>query len=291
MRVNWPGVKCVACGSAEPLCVEHVLPAVIGGILHARIICRSCNSRIGTEIDAQLQRDDSLRGAVLALADRLPAHRHRMLEGMTAVAVSDGGPPVSGRIRRNQFKVGATQLADGSLVQSNADGLRAIHQILSRRGLDAKHVAEAVARAELAEFGQRVTVAPGLEVINWATQCIYPVPSGKVADARPFVKIALEFLSLSLGMSVYSEGVRMVWDSLFDTQALARLAELTLLQDAEYAGFHGIAIERNQPNVSIQVRLFGRLAYRVIFPRLAVNGPAYVYTHSLESGLDWLATV
>jgi hypothetical protein len=64
--------------------------------------------------------------------------------------------------------------------------------------------------------------------------------------------------------------------------AAAFSVERLLAQD--YAPFHGICFEGNDPYVKIQVRLFGRLAYRVHFRRLSLDQRKIVYTHNLKSG-------
>jgi hypothetical protein len=51
-----------------------------------------------------------------------------------------------------------------------------------------------------------------------------------------------------------------------------------------YGPFHGLYFEGNDPYAKIQVRLFGRLAFRVHFDRLALDGPKIVYTHDLKTG-------
>ena len=58
------------------------------------------------------------------------------------------------------------------------------------------------------------------------------------------------------------------------------------LNSSEYKPFHGICFEGNHPHARVQIRLFGWLAFRVHFLRLAVGGPRFVYTHYLDSNSE-----
>jgi hypothetical protein len=56
------------------------------------------------------------------------------------------------------------------------------------------------------------------------------------------------------------------------------------LEAKEYAPFHGVCFEGNDPYTKIQVRLFGKLSYRVHFHHLSLDRPKIIYTHYLKSG-------
>ena len=61
--------------------------------------------------------------------------------------------------------------------------------------------------------------------------------------------------------------------------------EVLRLNASEYKPFHGICFEGNDPYTRVLIRLFGWLAFRVHFRRLAVSGPRFVYTQSLATEL------
>lgn len=265
---------------------EHVIPDVLGGILRAPMLCADCNSWCGAQLDRQVQADDSLRLAALALGERLPQIRDRVLHKMKAASVSDRGA-TEGDVRYCQFKVRPSVQPDGSLIQSTEDGRKAVEQILRKRGADESTVIHALAKFDGAPFGQRVSLHPDLDVIQWQTKEIRQVLKGETGDDRPFIKIAVEFACLTLGRAAHHDGIAAIWNDL--RAPGGRSASVDYLQDQEYEPFHGIAIEQNQPVLRVQVRLFGKLAYRITFPKLAVNGPRWVYTHRLDLGEDSIA--
>jgi hypothetical protein len=51
------------------------------------------------------------------------------------------------------------------------------------------------------------------------------------------------------------------------------------VDDAELV--HGLYFEGNLPDAVVQIRLFGRVYFRVHFLGLVVAGPQYAYTHKL----------
>lgn len=59
------------------------------------------------------------------------------------------------------------------------------------------------------------------------------------------------------------------------------------LMASKESAFHGLAFEGNDPHGRFQVRLLGKWAYRVHFPRLAVEHPSIAYTHDLKTGEHW----
>lgn len=46
---------CIYCGGTNELTKEHVFPKAMGGSLEVKTVCRTCNSRFGTELDWHLQ--------------------------------------------------------------------------------------------------------------------------------------------------------------------------------------------------------------------------------------------
>ena len=106
-------------------------------------------------------------------------------------------------------------------------------------------------------------------------------------------KIAYEFLACHVGSSIYdSTGpvaeLRHVLETLSFEDTVVRIENLRTDRSQP---IHGIVVERSEPNVVIQIRLFGSLAYRVHFPRVAFPGPHFVYTHDLVSNCEGVQLV
>ena len=63
MRVEFDFAKCIICLERSPGSWEHVIPRSLGGRLQARILCKKCNSELGSQIISSLQSDPSIRFA------------------------------------------------------------------------------------------------------------------------------------------------------------------------------------------------------------------------------------
>lgn len=269
--------------------LEHVIPKVLGGALASRILCKQCNDFLGSEVDCHAQRDDSLRAALLAVGDRIPAIRDRVLHGMGAEAITGLGP-IPGTLKDGAFKIKAGKLADDSIIQSVDQARRTVDRLLKHEGIPDSARLEALASFDKAPEGVRTTLSSGVDVVQWKTREIKPTLKGDAADDRLFVKIAFEFLAISVGGDAYGRGLNSGRQRLIDPSAARDVVVVEYLQGADYDTFHGIAIEQNEPFVRVHMRLFGKLAYRVSFRNVTVSGPRWVYTHLLDKNEESMAT-
>jgi hypothetical protein len=103
-------------------------------------------------------------------------------------------------------------------------------------------------------------------------------------------KIAYEFLAGHLGNEIYDRKV-----ALDDLRAMFLnnvISENDVIVERLYAEnsrfFHGICFEGNSPHAKVLIRLFGTLAFRVSFKRLAVGGARFIYTHMIATGDDYM---
>ena len=157
--------------------------------------------------------------------------------------------------------------------------------MLRRQGYDAPFRAEAIRLLDDAPENVRVTVAPGLEIVKWEVTKLELALDGPLMDSVVPLKIAFEFLACHLGTAVYEEAppldeVRRVLAGGSIDPNWVLIERLT----AEKARpFHGIIFEGNAPHARFQIRLFGKLAFRVHFLRLAVGGSRGQYTHDLAT--------
>lgn len=208
--------------------------------------------------------------------------------------ISDGpGGKASGYIRGGDFVVASKQNEDGSLVQPTPDARRAISTMLQRRGYDAPFRAEALRRFDEAPENTRVEVAPGLEIAKWQVTGIELALDGPLMDPVVPIKSAFEFLAGHLGTAIcekappLEEVRRVLGGGAIDTSHI-RVERLHALKSRS---FHGIIFEGNHPHALVQVRFFGKLAFRVHFLKLAVGGPRAKYTHDLATNEESLVQI
>ena len=137
----------------------------------------------------------------------------------------------------------------------------------------------------------RVSLTQTLEVVKWSIESIQPTLDGPLLNLVVPLKIAYEFLALHLNDAVYQDlpalaAVRsaLASNSIDTTHLLIERLHAPIAKP-----FHGIVFEGNDPHATVQVRLFGKLAFRIHFKTLSVGGPRFVYTHDLIDNEEHVA--
>lgn len=288
MNIQWPEDRCILCLKETSLSKEHVIPKALGGILTCQFLCKDCNSYLGSSIEAEAKTDPSIRIAIENLRSSIPDLANELTENQDFISYGPGGAD-RGVVRSGEFEVKSGTREDGSLIQPTHDARGSIEKILRRYGASDDVVREALRKFDKGEENERVKVAPGVEVIKWSIEKL-EVDLSRSRLISPIIplKIAYEFLAILMGTLIYRE----VHEMMELRTVLLQNAEnhgsfqVDRLNAPEYKPFHGICFEGNSPYARILIRLFGWLAFRVHFKRLAFDGPCVAYTHYLDSGQD-----
>ena len=259
------------------------MPEALGGRLQVDFLCVACNSRLGHDVDAFVKRDPAIGLAIHAFAAAHPEQGVALLEGLDVMAHSQGGVS-SAKIIKGEARIRSERLADGSLIQPTRTARKSVETMLLRQGTQPGPLEEALRKFDSAPPDRPVEVAPGLVVTNWTVTKVEPDLSGAVLDPLLPLKIAFEFLALHFGAAIYQPLPPLVAirDSLQGGQ-LHESISITSLRANRDDPIHGILLEGNDPHARVQIRLFGRLAYRVHFRTIAVGGKRFAYTHDLAT--------
>ncbi len=250
-------------------------------------LCASCNSHLGHAVDATARSDPSVALAIHQFHSEHPQRADSLREGMPYRVRSADGTSEA-KIKRGGLRVRSEKLEDGSLVQPTDVARRSVATMLRRAGYPEAPLEAALQKFDTAPDERRVEIAPGLEVAKWLITQARPDLSGSPLSPILPAKIAYEFLACHVGASIYGTAgplseLRHVLSALSFEETAVRIE---YLQADRSHPIHGIVVERSEPNVLIQIRLFGSLAYRVHFPRVGFSGPRFVYTHDLVSDRD-----
>ena len=287
MNAIWPVARCILCLEESELSVEHVIPRAFGGVLTSRVLCRTCNSELGSNVESAGKSDPTVLVAVRKLHDDVPERFQWLIENQPHVAIGEG-PRTSGYIRDGAFRAKRQELDDGSLILPTDEARRAVTTMLKRGDYGQVPIERALETFERMPENRKTTIAPGLDVVKWRIERIdLDLNRSKLIDPLLPAKIAFEFLALCAGTAIYAEvpqlsnlrrilRTRTGWDE--------NVLRVERLDAGDARPFHGICSEENPVHVQIQIRLFGCLAYRVRFPRLHLGGPRYAYTHLLDTG-------
>ena len=252
-------------------------------------LCASCNGDLGHRIDALAKKDPAIALAIRDLEVTHPEQARRLVEGMDLIVYSVGG---SSKARRQgaDIRIRSHLLPDRSLVQPTDTARESVQRILEKRGTQPTPLEEALRKFDSAPPDERVAVAPGLEIAKWTISRVELDLSGPPLNPLLPLKIAFEFLAGHLGAAIYdwAPPLEAIRESL-RSGPLDQSVEIELLRAEREQPLHGILFEGNHPHARVQVRLFGKLAYRVHFKNLRVAGTRFVYTHMLASDEEDIA--
>jgi hypothetical protein len=292
MKVPWPGDRCIICLGNDAPSEEHVIPEALGGDLTCNFLCKPCNDVFGSSFEAKAKTDPAIRLAVAKLRSEIPLIHDRIEEGQQYFAQS-GPARIRGVFRQGAVAPRTSRHTDGSVMMPTNEAPEHIERILVKDGHTPEFVQAALKKFAAAPEGQTIELSPSLSIINWPTD----KPKRDFSRATPVddlvvVKIAFEFLALISGTAICNDTA-----GLSEIRSVLKCARgsdafrVERLEATDYAPFHGICFEGNDPYVKIQVRLFGKLSYRVHFRRLSLDQRKIVYTHQLKSGHENIAII
>lgn len=203
--------------------------------------------------------------------------------------IADSSPgPVRGFLQGNEFRVLAKKLSDGSIIQRTPAGRGAIEKYLKKSGAEEPEIKNVLGRFDATPENIPIPINKDMHAVKWSAGPLQPTLDGAFLSDRFIVKVAYEFLACILGKSITTDH-----PPLSTARAILKGAQpsggnvrVEHLHANKYAALHGIFFEGNRPHVVIQVRLFGWLAFRVHFEKLAIRAPSLTYTHLLDEGVD-----
>ena len=157
--------------------------------------------------------------------------------------------------------------------------------MLKREGLNANEIDSTLQRFNQTPDDTRMQLSPSIEVVKWSVKGLRPALDGPLLNELVPTKSAYEFLALHVGDAICQETPPLVAIRNALSNGLLNAQDIVVerLHAPEAKAFHGIVFEGNKPHAKVQVRLFGKLAFRVHFKRLSVAGSRGMYTHDLST--------
>ena len=276
---EWPISKCILCLSTGSITREHLIPECLGGRLVRKFLCEECNSNLGHQVESKVKDDPGVRKGLDRLAFGNPELANELHQGLAVIVNSEQGP-LRGFHRDNEVIIDRQTLDDGSRILPEGEALASVQRKAERRG---EQLLELTPNEVLtiSDSGVSKTTFTPVE-----PNSIEPNLSGEEMSPVVPAKIAFEFLALHCGKDIYGDAPQL--KALRDQIRACDLTEdeirIERLEGERETLLHGIVFEENHPGARIQVRLFGKLAWRVSFRRLSVTCPRFCYTHNLISG-------
>lgn len=272
------------CLEEKELTLEHLIPEAIGGRLTSKFLCKACNSCLGYRLEGQVKADPTIRLLVGGMRTRIAVVAEKVETGQRYEVKGDG-PPTAAFLINGELRVRASRLPDGSLVQDTRDAAATIEGMLRREAKQGDDISAAKHRFNAAPENTPIELSPSLTVVKWAVEKVEPSLDGPLLNPMVPAKTAYEFLALHLGGAIYERAPSLdaIRVALHTGAMNDQHIQVERLHAPEAKPFHGIVFEGNSPYAKVQVRLFGKLAFRVHFRHLSVGGSRASYTHDLES--------
>ena len=287
IEAPWGDTRCIVCLKTATLTKEHVLPQAIGGKLTCQFLCRNCNSHLGRKFEGFVKFDPLIQSTVNRLSSSIPLLAQQLTEGQSFTSVGPGGGS-KGWIRGGEFVVKSEKLGDGSFIQPTPIAAKTIRKLLQQRAVEESSISRALHLFEMAPENTPVQMANDLHVVKWSIEAITPDLNGPLLHAIAPLKSAYEYLALHLDNAIYEElpGLSAARMALREGVINPQHLQVERLHGPDAKPFHGLLFEGNNPHATVQIRLFGKLAFRVHFKTLSVGGFRFIYTHDLTTNKE-----
>jgi hypothetical protein len=247
---------------------------------------------MGHDVDSLAKSDPSIAIAINQFSAKYPNWEKKLNEGLRYKVRSAGGVSTA-QFKKGKLQLRSEKLEDDSLIQSTELARKSVENMLRRSGYEGAPLNSALENFDNVPDDQRTEIALGLEIIKWRITGIKPDLSNPVTNPIIPIKIAYEFLACHVGDEIYSVGREfcVIRNALKSFDVDKDEIQVQYMQSNRNDPIHGIVVEESPPYVKIQIRLFGTIAYRVHFKRLAFSGPRFVYTHELHTNREAIREV
>jgi hypothetical protein len=289
-QLEWPFDRCIFCRNsfvANPShqhrrTDSHVIPESLGGNLSTTALCFTCNSRSGTRFEASLPLDPTLRGEIQRFAHLVSDFdKQRRKAGRKWEARGDDAVFRMKLDESGEWRMMDSPQSDGSRFKDSRDAAAEVENRLREGGADPDEIERVLASFTA---GREVQVGPDTYRPHTGDLTIELV--GTPADDRAFLAIAMHFLACAIGDRVLMndfEGVRRVLTGV-DQGHNGSWAVVPQTADRESAPWHRLMIVQGDPIIAVDVCLFGRWRYLVLFLGVRWNGPRMGLAYDLETG-------
>jgi hypothetical protein len=282
--------RCIICLTEPPFpnrsdfSEEHIIPRALGGQLTCEFLCKSCNETFGNTFESKARTDPSVRLAIHNLSAQLPELYASIENGQRYLVETDVGT-FTAYYRNGLVQSSGTKLDDGSLIVPDDTAEKHLRNIMKKEGLNEPDIKKALAKWQGSHFEEEIALTTKTKVAKRQTKKGTPdLDSGKPLNPLVALKIAYEYSVLLLGGAALDDQVQFneIRRCLQCQDSNSGSFRVERFHADKHDPFHGIAFEGNRPHATIQIRLFGLLAYRVHLFGLGFNIERTYYTHNLD---------
>jgi hypothetical protein len=276
---------CIFCLKEEYITKEHIIPESLGGKLICNFVCKFCNSKIGSIIEAEARKDPSIRIAVENLQNTIPT-LHNKIREKQKFKLKDSSESLIGVLNKGEYRI----IKNGSNIVEASKTTRKIKRMLSKSGCTPSEIEESLKKFDNAPINEKVQIGCGLEIMKRNINSIeLDLSHSQLINSVLPLKIAFEFIAICIGTEIYNTeaAIQNIRDIIIKNLKIDDVCSIERLTGS-YEPFHGIYFEGNHPHACIQIRLFGWLVFRVHFLKLVIQSNRFAYTHRLDYNEEYI---
>lgn len=274
MELIGPHERCILCGTEGPLSRAHLFPESVGGFAWSRTHCKQCNEKLGSEVEAGVKNDDTIRLAIEhGLASELPELAERFSAGQQYIRKTDHGTITAKKVG-GDYRI-RSQRSDDLLTQPEDEARTTVRNMLRKQGASQAEIEEAVTRLDAAPAQQGdefIPIAPTLRIRKGAVdEWQLPLDGQPLSPMFP-AAIAFHFLALALGEDVYNSALDPIRESIQNRTLDPRYIVVESLRGTGLEPSLLVGLAQTEPHMVVRVQLFGEALWRVHFPSIAAEG-------------------
>lgn len=283
--------ECILCGDKLSLTTppEHIIPNYLGGRMKAIILCDKCNHGIGASLYSQFKFDHHIRQSGLILKDVIPDIHTNIELSQRYISKGPTGIVISGIRRKNGVILSSGIQADNSFVLPTKNAAPYLHTQLNKT-ISVDEINNTVYDTPNKTLKM---VSKKLSFVRWNIETVTPdFSKNKPIEERVAVLMAYEYLSLIVGVNIYSEAFREVRELINGQIKNSKFIEVEQLTSKVPQSFHRIYPEYLEDRIIINIWLFEYVVYKVTFRRAVlkkIDGNEVPYLEDLENKRSFIA--
>jgi hypothetical protein len=273
--------KCILCLENSIDSLEHIIPESLGGRLQLPILCRKCNSELGSRLISKLKKDPSIRLAAKALSNEIQELTDSIEEGQVYIGKDIKDNLVKHTLKDSKFRIIETKKEDNSLVLKPENVKKYIRKKLEKVGAPEREIIDKINSYEKLGNNEIIRLNKNESIGKWEIKTFEPSLEGTLLDEKVMVLIAYEYLALLLDKEIFTDKFNFIRDYILINATSSKLS-VNRFGTRKYLPYHKIYPEFFSRYTIINITLFGWLLFKVRIGIPVENVIDLVYLEDLK---------
>jgi hypothetical protein len=185
---------CILCRSNKPDSKEHIIPDIIGGRIKAKILCRDCNSVMGTRIENTFKTDPMIKIAFENLKETLPQLYKDYTSNSNFVGFDEERKEIKMKKYKKGLKIKTIKKLNGSIIVDTNRAPKILRNMINNN----KVLEEKALNSRILELenGKMIKVTNAINIKKNTLNRITPDLTTPTLDNRAILLVLYEFFYL-----------------------------------------------------------------------------------------------